>query len=109
MALPAPTDRPFVGRLAEREALAAHISAAQRGSGRVVLVAGEPGSGKTRLVKEASPALHRVVCCGDGVRSSKGRLRSGRRVRAVACDGPARFVVVVLERTDRARWWGVRL
>ena len=31
------------------------------------------------------------------------------RVRAVACDGPARFVVVVLERTDRAGWWGVRL
>jgi len=48
-----PTERPFVGRVAEREALAAHIAAAQGGNGRVVLVRGEPGVGKTRLVEEA--------------------------------------------------------
>ena len=29
------------------------------------------------------------------------------RVRAVACDGSARFIIVLLERTARARWWGV--
>jgi tetratricopeptide (TPR) repeat protein len=48
-----PMDRPFVGRVAELEALAAHIAAAQQGNGRVVLVGGEPGVGKTRLVEEA--------------------------------------------------------
>ena len=29
------------------------------------------------------------------------------RVRAVACDGPTRFIIVLLDRTARARWWGV--
>jgi hypothetical protein len=29
------------------------------------------------------------------------------RVRAVACDGATRFIVVLLDRTARARWWGV--
>src|SRR5262245_25306770 len=47
------TDRPFVRRVAEREALTAHVAAAQQGEGRVMLVSGEPGVGKTRLVEEA--------------------------------------------------------
>src|SRR5262249_28557792 len=47
------TDRPFVGRVAERDALAAHVAVAQQGRGRVMLVSGEPGVGKTRLVEEA--------------------------------------------------------
>src|SRR5262252_6912741 len=47
------TDRPFVGRVAEREALAAQLAAARQGGGRVMLVSGEPGFGKTRLVEEA--------------------------------------------------------
>ena len=29
------------------------------------------------------------------------------RVRAVASDGPTRFIILVLDRTARARWWGV--
>ena len=53
MAVVGPTDRPFVGRVAERELLAGHIATAQGGSGRVVVVRGEPGVGKTRLVEEA--------------------------------------------------------
>src|SRR5215475_2365176 len=53
MAVVAPTDRPFVGRVTERELAAGHIAAAQGGSGRVVVVRGEPGVGKTRLVEEA--------------------------------------------------------
>jgi predicted ATPase len=53
MAMAGPTDRPFVGRVAEREALAAQIAAAQGAGGRVVLVVGEPGVGKTRLIEEA--------------------------------------------------------
>jgi tetratricopeptide (TPR) repeat protein len=53
MPLVGPTDRPFVGRVAELEVLAAHSTAAQRGNGRLVLVSGEPGAGKTRLLEEA--------------------------------------------------------
>lgn len=48
-----PTDRPFVGRVPELEALAAQIAATRRGSAGMVLIAGEPGAGKTRLVEEA--------------------------------------------------------
>jgi hypothetical protein len=29
------------------------------------------------------------------------------RVRTVACDGSTRFIVVLLDRTAQARWWGV--
>ena len=53
MASAGPIERPFVGRVAEREVLAAHVAAARAGSGRVALVSGEPGVGKTRLVEEA--------------------------------------------------------
>src|SRR5215813_7527016 len=53
MPVAGPTSRPFVGRVAEREVLAAHVAAARQGNGRVVLVSGEPGIGKTRLVEAA--------------------------------------------------------
>jgi DNA-binding CsgD family transcriptional regulator/tetratricopeptide (TPR) repeat protein len=43
---------PFVGREAELAALTAELDAALAGSGGVVLVAGEPGIGKTRLAAE---------------------------------------------------------
>ncbi len=42
----------FVGRIAERQQLAASIEKAFRGRGQVVAVTGEPGSGKSRLVAE---------------------------------------------------------
>jgi len=46
---------------------------------------------------------------GDVLWSSSGSpFAPETRVRAVACEGPGRFVVVLLDRTDRARWWGVR-
>lgn len=47
---------PFVGRHAEREVLAAAWKRALSGERSVVLIAGEPGVGKTRLAREAALA-----------------------------------------------------
>src|SRR5579871_5205570 len=43
---------PFVGRQRELDALLALLDAAAAGRGRLLLVAGEPGIGKTRLLGE---------------------------------------------------------
>jgi transcriptional regulator with XRE-family HTH domain len=44
----------FVGRQGELDALLAILEAARHGDGRLVLVSGEPGIGKTRLVMEVA-------------------------------------------------------
>ena len=44
----------FIGRAPELAVLTAQISAAALGQGRVVLIGGEPGIGKTRLCEEAA-------------------------------------------------------
>lgn len=46
------THTPFVGRTREYNALIQALHAAQAGTGRVVLVEGEPGIGKSRLLQE---------------------------------------------------------
>jgi hypothetical protein len=46
--------RPFVGRVPERAELADAMAGVARGRGRVCLLAGEPGIGKTRLCDQAS-------------------------------------------------------
>jgi DNA-binding SARP family transcriptional activator len=49
---PATRGTPFVGRELELEGLLADLAAAESGRGRLVLVGGEPGIGKTRLAEE---------------------------------------------------------
>jgi DNA-binding winged helix-turn-helix (wHTH) protein len=64
---------PFVGRLAEIEQLERALEAALRGSGRSVLVYGEPGIGKTTLALQlaerasARSADVQIARAGDGV------------------------------------------
>ena len=43
---------PYVGRAREQSALAEQLEAAMRGEGRLVVVVGEPGAGKSRLLHE---------------------------------------------------------
>jgi class 3 adenylate cyclase/type II secretory pathway predicted ATPase ExeA len=49
---------PFAGRVAQRDALVDAWKEAAGGQRRVVLVSGEPGIGKTRLVKELARLAH---------------------------------------------------
>lgn len=50
----APGSTPLVGRDVELRRLIASLDRARRGAGRLVLIAGEPGIGKTRLARETS-------------------------------------------------------
>jgi predicted ATPase len=50
----------FVGRRAQLETLGARVEAARGGTGQVVLVAGEPGIGKTRMSQGISAAIAAV-------------------------------------------------
>jgi DNA-binding CsgD family transcriptional regulator/tetratricopeptide (TPR) repeat protein len=56
----APGDGHFVGRQRERAQLDARLAAAHAGAGQLVLVAGEPGVGKTRLADEATGTARRL-------------------------------------------------
>src|SRR4028119_304061 len=46
----------LIGREAELSTILAGVEAAMEGTGRLLVVAGEPGVGKTRLAQEAPPA-----------------------------------------------------
>lgn len=48
---------PLVGRHRELERLLATVDAVRNGSGRLVMLVGEPGAGKTRLAQEATVRL----------------------------------------------------
>ena len=57
-------DVPFVGRQVEFGALRTCLADAERGRGRVLLVGGEPGIGKTRFVEAA---IGEAMALGFGV------------------------------------------
>lgn len=63
---------PFVGRTEELAALGARLDAARAGSGGLVLLAGEPGIGKTRLAEQLAAAAQ-----GQGVPVLWGRCYEG--------------------------------
>ena len=69
---------PFVGRSAELEGLRALMPSGEGAGGRVVLLGGEPGSGKSRLVREfaaeaaADGALVLYGSCDAEVRTPYG-------------------------------------
>jgi predicted ATPase len=50
-----PATRPFVGRRTELQLLCDALDEAASGRGGVLLVTGEPGIGKTRLMRELAP------------------------------------------------------
>ncbi len=56
--MPAGPRSPFVGRAGELRALTDEWARVREGERRVVVLAGEPGIGKTRLVSELSAAVH---------------------------------------------------
>ena len=79
------TDR-LIGRHRELAALRAWLEATRDGSGRLVLCAGEPGIGKTRLAQEfAGSALASGADCGVG---PLRRDRGGPGLLAVAPGPP---------------------
>ena len=61
---------PYVGRTREREVLKGRLTAGRDGAGGLVLVAGEPGIGKTRFVAEVCSQFDRLTVliggCHDG-------------------------------------------
>jgi len=66
--VPVPDQLPFLGREAETATLAGHWQAAVEGTGRLVLIAGEAGIGKTRLAEEVAGRA-----AAQGARVLRGR------------------------------------
>jgi predicted ATPase len=53
-----PGGPPLIGRDGQLQALRSALSETEKGSGCLVLVAGEPGIGKTRLLDELAAMAH---------------------------------------------------
>src|ERR1700756_5998334 len=78
-----PGTTPFVGRAGELAALTADLDAAVGGRGGVVLVAGEPGIGKTRLAEELA-----ARASGRGAAVLWGRCWEGAGAAPLRSRGP---------------------
>ena len=57
-----PDVTPFVGRRSEMARVRSHLDATMAGSGRVVMIAGEPGIGKTRTAAELEDYAEKRGC-----------------------------------------------
>jgi hypothetical protein len=76
----------FVGREREMDLLRGAFEDALSGRGRLVLLLGEPGIGKTRTAEEVSTyaVLPRRRCCGDDATKGKAHPPTGRGSRRSA-------------------------
>lgn len=84
-----PTQRSFVGRAPELEALAVAAGDVRAGHSRAVLVVGQAGVGKTALLRrfiESAPDLQQIVVCGDEAESGLPYGLVDQLARA--CPGP---------------------
>ena len=75
---------PLVGRTDELAALRTDLASARAGRGRVALVAGEPGLGKTRLVEEIANEAAEVARSSPGGAATRDAVlrRSGHGCRS---------------------------
>ena len=94
---------PLVGREAEVDWLRKHWRRSHGGAGRLVLIAGPSGMGKTRLAAELAAEAHRE---GGEVLyiSHVGTLDAGREVLATA-RATRRPSLLVIDDADRAGDW----
>ena len=65
------TDAALIGRVHEREELAAALVSLRSGSGRVLVIEGEPGIGKTRLLLELAALADGQGCAVLSARASE--------------------------------------
>ena len=100
-AVPAASGAPMFGRSAELTTLTAAWSAARRGRGRVVVVTGEAGIGKTRLIRELA---RRADNAGARVAVGAGVDVGGEAPLAMWQELARALVAVVPQPPDRAGW-----
>ena len=100
-----PDVTPFVGRRSEMARVRSHLDATMAGSGRVVMIAGEPGIGKTRTAAELEHYAEKRGChvtLGALLRGGRRAARTGRGSRLSDPMSRAPTPVVSWRRCERA-------